>query len=208
MGVELLSVGIRTGKGPPCRFGVLWVLVLMLLPSLAMADIFRCVSDDGGVRFSDAPCGDNAAVAFGEYKLSVDDAAGRDILKPLSDRSRLQDIERDMEAHAKLLGSSMVPNQMLNYVFKDKAGDPGRGEVLDWLFTLFFGPEDYNREWRVDIFYRGKLEGAASVWLRTIRIQKDGAPIDPATMQGLKAFRKIKTGEWTYQRREKGEQEN
>ena len=52
------------------------------------------------------------------------------------------------------------------------------------------------------------MEGAAAVWLRTIRIQKDGAPMDPSTMQGLKAFRKIKSGEWAYQRQDNGEPVN
>jgi hypothetical protein len=208
MELKFLNAGTRSGKGrPPCS-GVLLALILILLPSLAPADIFRCVSDDGVVRYSDNPCGDDAVPAFDEYKPSVDDAAGRDIIKPLSDRSRLDDIEQDLKAHAIQLGIAIVPNQKLNHVFKDKAGDPGRNEVLDWLFTLFFGPEAYDRQWRIEIFYRGRMEGAAVVWLRTIRIQMDGAPMDPSTMQGLKAFRKIKSGEWAYQRQDNGEQVN
>ena len=193
--LEFLRFRSRSWKVHLFRLGAIGLLVLILRPSLSPADIYRCVNDQGIAQYSDEPCGDNAVAAFDEYKMSVDDAAGRDIIRPTSDRSRLDFIDSDIRAHAELIGKAILPHQKLNRVSKHTAGYFGRDEVLDWLYSLYFGPAEYDREWEIEIFYRGSTE-KKTVWLRTIRILKDGAPFEPSTMLGFKALAKVKTGEW------------
>ena len=43
---------------------VFYLVGMMLITITAFADVYKCVSDDGVIKFSDAPCGKNAEIIF------------------------------------------------------------------------------------------------------------------------------------------------
>jgi hypothetical protein len=172
----------------------LMVIMLMIGPSLA--DIYKCVSDDGVVTFSDEPCGQNAEVAFEKYIIRVDDAIGLDIIGPFTNRAYMQSIRPDIESHAKKIGSCILPRANPTLLFVDRAGGRHYNKDINWKISLFYGPQDYEREWNINVYYKGKKEKEISLWLNAITITKDGRPFTPSTMHHVKKLKRIGTGEW------------
>ncbi len=184
----------------------LTLLALMLLPSFSFANIYRCGSDSGVVTYSDVPCGNNAVVAFEKHVVGVEEAARRNVIQPNTNRGRYDDLEKDILAHAQEVGSCIFPDKKLNSFSIVKGGKPDN--VIEWNISERFGSEEYKSEWDIKISYQGKLitdkfyksRTIKTIRLKTIKVSKNGQSFDPISMSNLKAFRKIRNGEWIYQR--------
>ena len=101
---------------------IMFLWVSMLLPLSSFADIYRCVNEKGIVVYSDQPCGDNAAVAFKESGMSVDDAISRKVIHMTALRDRLSLFESDVERHAKTIGGCILPDIRLHEVRMNHIG--------------------------------------------------------------------------------------
>jgi hypothetical protein len=192
----LYSLKLILKEEKPTKSLVVFLLVTMLTAIPAFADIFKCVSEDGFVTFSDEPCGKNAEIAFQKYIMSVDDAVGLDLISLFTDRTQIRSIRLDLESHAKILGNCILPNEKRNYLFVDRAGGHHYHREIDWKLSLFFGPQGYEREWNINVFYKGKKEKNISVWLNSITVTKDGRPFNPPSMLNVKKLKKVGPGEW------------
>ena len=176
---------------------ILGLLVVTLFPGPSSAAVFKCIAEDGVVTFSDKPCGQNAAIAFPEYVMSVDDAAALDIVGPFTNRKDIHSLRRDIEAHAAKIGSCILPHETRNFLFADRAGGHPYNRDIDWKITLLYGPPRYEREWRIDVYYKGRMNEEINVWLQTITVAKDGRPFSPPSMRDLKRLKQTGTGAWT-----------
>jgi hypothetical protein len=194
------SVRLRSKEEKINRILASCLLAFILLIKPSFADIFKCVSDDGVVTFSDEPCGKNAEITFQKYTMSVDDAINLGPIKTFTDRTYVRGIRPDLEAHAKIIGSCILPNAKRNYLFVDRAGGQYYNPKIDWKISLFFGPQGYEREWNIDLFYKGRKEKNITVWLNSITVTKDGRPFNPPSMHNVKKLKKVGTGKWVVQR--------
>ncbi len=181
-------------------------LALMLLPSFSSANIYRCVSDSGVVTYSDVPCGKNAVVAFKKNVVSVEEAAGRNVIRSNTDRAVVKDVLKDVIHHAKQVGSCILPEKKcisntVSYPVTTYSSN------ADWAINLFCGYEGHYA-WQIDISYEMRIENPHSrrmrtikaARLKTVKISRDHKPFDPDSMENLKAFRKIQNGIWQYQK--------
>lgn len=48
-----------------------WIVLLYLLPSLALADVYQCKGHDGKISFSDQPCPHGSTSSKVDIKLPV-----------------------------------------------------------------------------------------------------------------------------------------
>lgn len=175
-------------------------LVIVLLPVSLFADIYRCVSDNGTVTYSDQPCGKNAEIFHPEYEMSVDDAARRDILKPATDHASIWYVEKDIKDHARHIADVIIPNQQFHDIYITRKGRERDEIPIDWQVTISCGPEADALYSQIKFYYRGKKKSIFSVWLESLKVFSDRQPYDPPAMKDVRRFKKISAGEWKYLR--------
>ncbi len=196
---------------PPCKLysrasAIYGIAALVLIPSIVLspvqlwADIYRCVSDDGVVTYSDHPCGRDAKVIYRKYEMSVDDAARRDIIKPGTDRSDMWAVEKDIKDHACQIARIIVPDQRLHYIYIKRDGKVEDEIPVDWRVTVPWGPEEDILNSSIEFYYRGKKNGRLNVWLHSLQTLSDRRPYDPLAMKDVRQFKKAGLGQWEYRR--------
>jgi hypothetical protein len=132
---------------------VLYVFAAMIIVTIVYADVYKCVSDDGVVTFSDQPCGEKAALVFHNSKLSVDEAIGNASLytQPVTYSS---DIDTDVLLHARKIGKSILPNDIL----KSYDVSTEHTEIYyTWkVFLSYVTPQKEHMWSRIVMTYRGE----------------------------------------------------
>ncbi len=179
---------------------VFYVLAMMIMAITAFADIYKCVSDDGVVKYSDEPCGKQTEFLFRESnsKWSLDDAIG---VAPFSGRriGSRNDIIDELRPQAINLVKLILPEEEYKTVFAQSFfGAPG-----GVTFSAHLGPPKKKKVmWIVSITY--SIEGGddqggyydINIRLKFITIMKDGKPFSPASMNAVKRLNEISVGRW------------
>jgi hypothetical protein len=176
------------------RLHVCLVILTMLLGSTAFADIYKCVSDNGVVKFSDAPCSKKAEVAFKTGARNFDAVIGNASPYPELPipKSRF-DIE-DIVAHAKRIGGCIITGEYNNKVIRRLVPKPAH---IEYYVELHFGPESEKKRFEIHMLYRRDITyDGMYVWLNSFDIYKNGKPYDSPAMAGVETFKKMGVGRW------------
>jgi hypothetical protein len=166
-----------------------YFFAMMLIAVTAFADVYKCVSEDGVVTFSDEPCGKKAEITI--HSLSLDDLIG--LASPFTQSIMdSNSISNDLLSHSRKLGKSILPKERYyghNVSLKNDLQSY-------WEIRLYYAPKGFT-EWeiRMDYVKKPKAQGY-SLWLKSIFIKRWGKPYSPPTMQHAKKMRKIGPGEW------------
>jgi hypothetical protein len=186
----------------------------MLMVTTTFADIYKCLSDDGVAIFSDAPCGNDAALIYDQPQTGVDEALGVEInpfVKPYTSETYGDYITNQ----SKRIGRVILPDQWFNFSklirvygpaprdsYSFPKPEPVYGTTPGWVVFLFYGPESKRKKWSIEFRYvsqvRKDINGIAKsvVLLKSISIKKDELPFTPSSMRDVKKFEKTDTGEW------------
>ena len=171
------------------RSRVFLIIALLVFPAGSPADIYKCVTDDGVVTFSDHPCGkENKVVIPGQ---SLDDliALARPYRQPLADPNR---ITNDLFAHSERIGARICPGLPL----VDREVQVKNERRSEWDVSLRYA-DDGLPAWHIRINYRKKTNiDGYEIWLRSITVLRWYKPFSPPAMEQATALKKIGPGEW------------
>ena len=154
------------------------------------ADIYKCTGEDGVVRFSDEPCGENSEFAFksaGGIQL-IENAlvdfhvseSGRNLTeKELNYISAIR-------KHARYVGG---------HIFHDLQLISERKDTSSSRIALDYGSSNSTDRYTVTIYYdRNKNEDG--ILFDKIIIEKNGRYFVPEIMAGTKRLKQYSTGWW------------
>jgi hypothetical protein len=181
---------------------ILLFIVLLIHPA-AYADIYKCTDDNGVVKFSDRPCGDNAKIIFEGAAEGLSQPAEKDTNSSLSsvmiDGSLTKEqVYEKLKAHSRSLGAQ---------IFKDEsfAGCIERPRVMSNVtfyneVTCFWGSRRLknSENYTMTIEYsRGvKADGQLVFRPKQITFYYKNHPHDPESMKTIKNFRREFHGTW------------
>jgi hypothetical protein len=132
------------------KFMVLSLVGVLLWAGMAGANVYRCVSDDGTVRFSDQPCADDAELFIKEEGCDIDDRIRR--AYPFKDLSlKSDDISDRLSAHARKLASCILPSK--NYKSYNVSESHFRDKYHDWNVTVEYKDSDGKGKWSLIFYY-------------------------------------------------------
>ncbi len=165
---------------------------LLLLIAQAHGNIYKCVSEDGVVKYSDVPCSDEATVAFESANRPFDEVIGNASPYPKEPVPTYEMDDQKMEQHARKIGQTIIAGEKIHSTKRIRAiMTPG------WNYSLEIGGGKDEKTYGVILEYRiNQTPDGAYVWLDTIKVKKHGKPFDPPTMANIQKFRKTATGEW------------
>ncbi|MBU2630131.1 MAG: DUF4124 domain-containing protein, partial [Proteobacteria bacterium] len=133
-----------------------YLFFMMLMTTSASANIFKCVSEDGVITFSDIPCNKDAQLFIHDTKLSVDEAIGN--ASPYKHPVIYSGyIDQDLILHARKIGNSIFPDKRL----EDKAISAERiANKQTWRVCLSYGSIENKFDYaRIQLNYVGESEG-------------------------------------------------
>lgn len=168
-----------------------WIVIIWLVlgPAPLWADIYKCVSRDGIVRYSDQPCGEDASVIT--HTASVDDliAMSRPYRRPFQDPNG---ISKDLRSHSKLIGDHIIPGG--RYLHRDVG--VGHKHRTVWTVTMAYKTVEH-RPWRIRLTYhREKQSNGDLFWLTSISVFKWGKPATPPAMRRITRLHNTGPGAW------------
>lgn len=174
-----------------------FLLLMVCFAGAAQADIYRCVSEDGTVRFSDTPCLDTAEVFYKENKVSIDEAVA--LASPLKDLTlNSPHLISEIVAHARIIGNTLFPSEQFNDTSwrRHKAGS----RYPHWIVMLYYGKKDNKPKWAVNVNYGvQRKNGVIRIWMHTIYVRLTGTLFDPPSIESakpLKNLERIKAGKY------------
>lgn len=167
--------------------------LILLIPVLnSSADIYKCVSEDGVLTFSDEPCDSKAEVAFKTEEYDFDKAIGNGSPYPEQPVPPSKIWREDFKAHAKKIGKTILP-----YEYNNSVVDKTSPLMPGWYIDLYFGSETNKKNYEISLHYgRNPSNKGVYVWLHSIVIKKDGKPYDPPSMVNVKTYKKMGSGRW------------
>ncbi len=177
----------------------IWFLICFFLcVTSAFSEIYKCVSDDGTVKFSDEPCGKKTVGVFKSYVPNVDEAIEAGILRRCLDKKILECVTEDLNFHAKKIADTILPRERYNAISENHSSRNWEhiDKITKWEISLYYGPEINTQQWIIGISYMVVFEQNVSVALKSISVTKDGVGFDPVTMNNVKKMVRIKKGEW------------
>jgi hypothetical protein len=181
------------------RFHICFAILVVLLGSTASADIYKCVSEDGIVKFSDEPCSKKAEVAFKTDGQNFDAVIGNASPYPKLPVPESQFDTEKIVAHAKKIGRCIITGEYNNEVLHHPYPNPARSE---YYVELHFGPKSDKKRFEVHMIYRTEYQYKGMyMWLDKIFISKKGKSYDPPSMADVQTFKKMGVGKWEIQRR-------
>jgi hypothetical protein len=160
----------------------------MLVAETSFANIYKCISDNGVVTFSDQPCGDQAAIVFHDTNLSVDEAIGNasPYTQPVTYSS---DIDTDVILHARKIGRSILPYE--NLTSYDISTEH---TVLSYTWKVFLSyvSPKYEHAWsRIEMDYIGEpKDGGIFVRLKYISIKRFDWYTPVPTLKNVKKLKR------------------
>lgn len=171
------------------RWGAILILALLVIPAGPFADIFKCVSDDGVVKFSDRPCGKDNNVLGARQSLDDLIALALPLRQPLPDPDR---ITGDLLAHSQAIGALMCPRLPLYHPYVQVEDERHSAWEVRLIYT-----DDGLPAWDIKIKYRKetKIDGY-QLWLTSITVFRWNKPFSPPAMEQMTALKKIGPGEW------------
>jgi hypothetical protein len=176
------------------RLYILVMTIVLCLGATALADIYKCVSEDGVVKFSDEPCSKKAEVAFETEELDFDTAVGNASPYPKLPIPPSRFDTEDMMARAKKIGRCIITDEYNNAARFEKY--PSRGNIMYRVY-LYFGPASDDWRYIVKMTYEvnKKFEGWY-VWLDKFEVTKHRKPYDSRSMNNVRTFKKMGKGVW------------
>jgi hypothetical protein len=194
MGATFAETHHLKRAGVLMRLNICFVIVLLCLVGMASADIYKCVSEDGVVKFSDEPCSRKAEVAFETEDLNFDEAIGNASPYPKLPVPESEFDTEDMVTFAKKIGRHIITGEHNNSARLERYRN--RQYWTNKVY-LNFGPPSDDWRYRVIMHYEVKkrFEGTF-VWLDSIEVTKHGKPYDPPSMDPVKTFKKMSVGKW------------
>ena len=176
-----------------------YLLAMLLVAEPSFANIYKCVSDDGVVTFSDQPCSTKAEVFINTPPaVSIDDVINQ--ASPFAELYvESNTIDEALVAHAKKIGKSILPDEIYNS-YMMRGGNRRARRYPQWEVSLKYGPPGKESKWRIRLEYRVKpKDDIPRIWLKTIYIYLWGSYYDPPSMHNVKKMNRIKTGKWQVQ---------
>lgn len=168
---------------------------MCFLSTQVFADIYKCVLDDGTVKFSDVPCSTDDQVAFDSKEaMTFDEVIGDGFPYPEMPMDRKLIRTQDIVAHAKKIGECIISFEYINSVDVFEFMPYGSS----WKIDLFFGPGN-KRKYSITMWYSSlSTENRGTyVYLEAFQTYKGNRLFDPSSMDGAKKFIKEKTtGHW------------
>lgn len=175
---------------------LMFMLAIIFIPACTFADIYKCVSDDGIVKFSDQPCGENSEKMVKTPSIDELIAQARPYKQPFADPDR---ITSDLIACSRKIADGILPDQHYHYN-NTHEGDAG----TRFTISLMYVPEGFKssspnkfRIYEVMMTYKKRIKDSGyELWLVSIAIKLGRSPISPKTMEEAKSLKKIGAGEW------------
>jgi len=179
----------------PATLGTTVTLCLVLTAGFLHADIYKCVSKDGVVTFSDRPCSADAEILLDEMEISLDEAVEE--ASPFADITiDSQTAAEVMLAHARKMGKCILPDEPFNEYLVE-GGERGGGRYPSWAITLKYGPPEKPSKWRIRMEYKTRhVDGVPRVWLTTVFVLLWSQYEDPPTMEKTQTLEKVRTGKY------------
>jgi hypothetical protein len=187
--MDISKAGKRGAGELNHRGRVFLIIALLVFPAGSSADIYKCVTDNGAVKFSDQPCGKEHEVIGPSQSLDDLIALALPYRQPLADSNR---ITNDLLAHSKRIGTLMCPG--LPLVRRGvHVKDEHRSE---WDVNLEYA-DDGLPLWHIKFDYQKKTKiGGYEIWLKSITVFRWHKPFSPPPMERVTALKKVGPGEW------------
>ncbi len=192
------------------------LLAILLCSAIdGSADIYRCPSEDGSIRFSDHPCAPDAQLVVRELLPSVDEAVSVKIHHS-SRNPTLDPYKTYLLNETKRISRSILPDKFFNgaevirVVHRDPSSipkvfdrpEPRYGNTPGWVVRLHYGLANKPRVWELQYQFKHDVTTDISgIWktvvrLHTIKIRRNGAPFTPDTMRTSTKMKPTQPGEW------------
>ena len=164
-----------------------FILAIFVTTAGAYAGIYKCVSENGVVTYSDHPCGKGEEV-IPNIDLSVDEAIGN--ASPYAEPvSFSYSIRYDVLRHAKKVGKSLFPNA---YLIEENIGAEYQPKSPVWTVFLSYGYRQYKYDYlKTELEYVGeKMGDKLFVRLKYIRINSSDLEIPMPALENSKKMEK------------------
>lgn len=168
------------------------ILFLILIAPHAAGNIYKCVSEDGVVKFSDAPCSEQATVAFESSNRHFDEVIDNGSPYPNQPvKNHDMDIQK-VRDHAKRISQTVIPGETIRKIKQLRSHMmPG------WTFILELGPPADKAKYTVSLDYSVRQTAKGTyIWLQAFRVRMNNRPYDPPSMANVKKYKKAATGRW------------
>jgi len=173
---------------------ILFCVAIIIISATVSADIYKCVSDDGVVTYSDEPCGPKSSVFGKTMSLNKLIASVCPYDQPVFNPD---DLSNDLLEFSQKLGSYIVPDKIFNSSSVFSKEDP---LSLNWNIHLSYDcGRKFNESGCISItllYERKKLKKQKPLSLKSIVIKQWGNPYDPPAMMNVKKMRKTDIGIW------------
>ena len=183
------------GQNSIARILPVALAAVMFIAIFSFADIYKCVSDDGVVTFSDQPCSQKAEVLYDEEELVLDEIvdSGAPFSKLAMDAST---VNEELLAHAKKMGKCLLPDEPYNTYSMDNR-EYRRNRYPEWNIELNYGPPEKAAKWRIRLEYRIRhVDGIPRIWFTKILMRRWNYYEDPPVMQESQRLEKIRAGQY------------
>ena len=170
-------------------------LIAIIAPATAMGNVYRCVMDDGTVRFSDVPCVGDSDLFIKEERLSIDEVIA--LASPFPDLTIYSSsIDNELVSHAKKLGEILIPDDA--YVSYEMRGrEQSSGRYPSWEVIVNFGQKDNRPKWSITVNYDVRQKNdILRIWMHTIYVRLTGTLIDAPSIRSAESLKRLKAGKY------------
>jgi Domain of unknown function (DUF4124) len=175
----------------------LFLSAFMLMADVTWANVYRCVSDDGTVRYSDQPCAGNAELFIKEEGCNIDDSIRR--AHPFKDLSaKSEDINDRLVSHAKKLGKCILPDETFkSYSVSEHSI---RDLVRTWEVSVNYGDRDGQANWSLTFLYNTEFKDEDQrIRMTAILVKLKHLPHDLPLMENILSLNRLATGKYRVQ---------
>ena len=172
-----------------------WSLLgIAFLTGMAWANVYRCVSHDGTVRFSDQPCAGDAELFIEEKVCNIDDSIRR--ANPFPDLSfNTAGVNDRLVEHAKRLGKCILPDEPYVSYSVNERRLPGR--YPSWEIDVNYGTKDGRNKWSVTFKYDVRPKNRIfRIWMHTIYVRLTGRHHDPPSLKTVASLTRLSRGQY------------
>lgn len=170
------------------------LLSIMLLTGMAWADVYRCVSDDGTVRFSDRPCSGDPELFIKEEGCHIDDSIRR--AKPFTDLTvQSENFNDRLVSHARKLGKCILPDE--TYVSYRVSEDRFRDQYHTWVVRVNYENKGRKNKWRLTFTYDLQSKnGTKRICMSAIIVQLNRSFHDLPSLENIASLNQLSTGKY------------
>lgn len=175
------------------------IAFICLVTPQALADVYKCILEDGAVKFSDEPCSNDAQVEFETDSSKTFDELIGDGGYPYPEMPLAPNLIKteDIVEHAKKIASRILPGEYINSA-KPMFHDTSHRLSFNSKVIVYFGPEDTDtNRILMEYHHRHAKDEGYYVFLRRITIIKERRFFDPPSLSNVRTFTRRKKGIWT-----------